>query len=140
MRNILQSICFKQKRFSTAPKKKLNKLRTKRGKRKSVKRKYQSINEKEKKMYILGENAAGLFNKLESFDRNISLLKPGVFFIQESKGRQKNKVKLNDYVIFEHIRNPDLQIMVQPGSLAARKYSSSQKLFRTYPAVCQIYL
>ena len=35
---------------------------------------------------------------------------------------------------------PDVQIMVQPGSLAARKYSSSQKLFRTSPAVCQIYL
>ena len=35
---------------------------------------------------------------------------------------------------------PYLQIMVQPGSLAARKYSSSQKLFRTCTAVCQIYL
>ena len=105
MRNILQGICFQQKRFSTAPKKKLNKRRTKRGKRKSVKRKYQNINEKEKKMYILGANAAGLFNKLESFYRNISLFKPGVFFIQESKARQKNKIKLNDYVIFEQIRN-----------------------------------
>ena len=56
-------------------------------------------------MYILGANAAGLFNKLESFYRNISLFKPGVFFIQESKARQKNKIKLDDYVIFEHIRN-----------------------------------
>ena len=56
-------------------------------------------------MYILGANSAGLFNKLESFYRNISLFKPGVFFIQDTKARQKNKVKLDDYVIFEHIRN-----------------------------------
>ena len=56
-------------------------------------------------MYILGANSAGLFNKLESFYRNISLFKPGVFFIQETKARQKNKVKLDEYVIFEHIRN-----------------------------------
>ena len=56
-------------------------------------------------MYILGANSAGLFNKLESFHRNISLFKPGVFFVQETKARQKNKVKLDDYVIFQHIRN-----------------------------------
>ena len=80
-------------------------LKTKRGKRKSIKRNDKNLIKNEKKMYILGANAAGLFNKLESFNRNISLFKPGVFFIQESKARQKNKIKLNDYVIFEHIRN-----------------------------------
>ena len=105
MRNILPGICFQPKRFSTTAKKKLDNLKTKRGKRKSIKRRYNSCIENEKKLYILGANAAGLFNKLESFYRNISLFKPGVFFIQESKARQKNKIKLNDYVIFEHIRN-----------------------------------
>ena len=35
---------------------------------------------------------------------------------------------------------PNVEIMVKPSSLAERKYSSSQKLFRTSPAVCQIYL
>ena len=63
-----------------------------------MKRKCQNINKNEKKMYILGANSAGLFNKIESFYRNISLFKPGVFFIQETKARQKNKVKLDDYV------------------------------------------
>ena len=70
-----------------------------------MKRKYENKNKSENKMFILGANSAGLFNKLESFHRNISLFKPGVFFVQETKARQKNKVKLNDYVIFEHIRN-----------------------------------
>ena len=55
-------------------------------------------------MFILGANSAGLFNKKESFLRNISLFKPGVFFIQESKARIKNKLTINDYIIFEQIR------------------------------------
>ena len=56
-------------------------------------------------MFILGANAAGLFNKKESFMRNISLFNPAVFFIQESKARVKNKIMLNDYIIFELLRN-----------------------------------
>ena len=56
-------------------------------------------------MYILGTNAAGILNKLESFEHLVSKFKPGVFFIQESKTKRKNKVKLSDYVVFEHIRN-----------------------------------
>ena len=44
-------------------------------------------------MFILSANATGLFNKLESFHRNISLFKPGVFFVQESKAKWKNKLK-----------------------------------------------
>ena len=90
MQNILQSICIQQKGFSSPDKKKLNELKTKRGKRKSVKRKYENSN-------YIKENK--MFNKLESFYRNISLFKPGVFFIQETKARQKNKVKLDEYVI-----------------------------------------
>ena len=55
-------------------------------------------------MFILGANAAGLFNKKESFLRNISLFQPGAFFIQESKARIKNKIVLNDYITFELLR------------------------------------
>ena len=55
-------------------------------------------------MFILGANSAGLMNKKESFQRNISLFKPGVFFIQESKTRIKNRIVLNDYITFEVIR------------------------------------
>jgi len=56
------------------------------------------------KMYILGANSAGLFNKKDSFLRNISLFNPGVIFIQETKARQKNKIKLDNYTVFESIR------------------------------------
>ena len=55
-------------------------------------------------MYILGNNAAGISNKLESFKRNLDKFKPGVYFIQETKSRRKNQVKLNDDSVFEHIR------------------------------------
>ena len=52
----------------------------------------------------MGNNAAGILNKLESFYRNIQHFQPGVYFIQESKCRIRNKVKHDDYVMFEYIR------------------------------------
>ena len=55
-------------------------------------------------MYILGANSAGLFNKLESFERNVSLFTPGVIFVQETKAKRKNKIKMDDYTVFELIR------------------------------------
>ena len=56
-------------------------------------------------MFILGGNSAGLINKKESFLRNISLFKPAAYFIQESKVSRKNKIMVDDYLIFEQIRN-----------------------------------
>ena len=53
---------------------------------------------------VVKGNAAGILNKTESFKRNIQHFKPGVFFIQESKTRRKNQIKIHDYVIFEQIR------------------------------------
>jgi hypothetical protein len=55
-------------------------------------------------MILLGSNAAGILNKTESFKRNIQHVKPGVFFIQESKTKRKNQIKIHDYIIFEQIR------------------------------------
>ena len=55
-------------------------------------------------MNILGNNSAGILNKLECFQRCISKFQPGVFFIQESKCTRKNKVKHPDYIMFEHVR------------------------------------
>ena len=55
-------------------------------------------------MTIIGTNAAGLLNKKESLKRLINKFEPAVLIIQETKTRRKNKVKLNDYVTFEHIR------------------------------------
>ena len=55
-------------------------------------------------MNILGGNAAGILNKLESFKRNIQIFKPGVYFLQETKSRRKGQIKLDDYVVFEFLR------------------------------------
>ena len=79
----------------TAPK---SKFKIKRGKRKS---KVKQIN---KSMYILGNNAAGILNKLDSVQRCVKKFQPGVFFVQETKCKRKNKIKHPDYIMFEHIR------------------------------------
>ena len=55
-------------------------------------------------MNILGSNAAGLLNKLKSFEMNLNKFKPSVYFVQETKCRRKNKVSHPDYIVFEHIR------------------------------------
>ena len=70
----------------------------KRGKRKS------KLKETENVMFLLGNNAAGLGNKTESFLRNIQHFKPGVYFVQETKCKVKNKIKHDDYVLFEQNR------------------------------------
>ena len=70
----------------------------KRGKRKS---KAKTLN---KTMNLLGNNAVGILNKLDSFNRTISKFQPGVFLIQKSKCTRKNKIKHPDYVLFEHVR------------------------------------
>ena len=72
--------------------------KVKRGKRKS-KAKFQ-----QKSMNIMGNNAAGILNKLDSFKENVRKFSPGVYFVQETKSRRKNQIKLDDYVMFEHIR------------------------------------
>ena len=55
-------------------------------------------------MYILGSNSAGLLNKSESFQRTIDKFNCGVFFVQETKVRRKNQIKIKDYIMFEHMR------------------------------------
>ena len=55
-------------------------------------------------MVILGANAAGVANKIDSVKRLISRFNPGVIFIQETKLRRKNKIKLDQYEVFEQIR------------------------------------
>ena len=62
------------------------------------------MKETENFMFLLGNNAAGLGNKTESFLRNIQHFKPGVYFVQETKCKVKNKIKHDDYVLFE--QNP----------------------------------
>ena len=55
-------------------------------------------------MIILGTNAAGIMNKKDSFERNIDLFKPAAFFLQETKTKSKNKLKVKDYTVFEYVR------------------------------------
>ena len=55
-------------------------------------------------MVVIGTNTAGLLNKKESLHRAIEILSPSVIMVQETKARRKNKIKLKDYVTFEHLR------------------------------------
>ena len=80
------------------------KLKTKRGKRASKKQK-SSKNNKCVKLEIIGANAAGLFNKKESLIRLVDLFKPAVLFIQETKARTKNKIRIENYLCFEAVRS-----------------------------------
>ena len=49
-------------------------------------------------------NAAGLKPKLLTFKKVLTELKPSVFFVQESKFKDEGKLKLDNYVIFELVR------------------------------------
>ena len=75
--------------------------KVKRGKRPSQKR---FKKEHVQKLMFIGANAAGLTNKTESLFRIVSLLKPGVIFIQETKARRNNKFSIDDYVCFDSVR------------------------------------
>ena len=68
-----------------------------RGKRKCIKKYSKSLR-------LLGVNAAGLKSKLTSFRKVIQDLKPSVFFMQETKFYEEGHIKLDDYVIYEHLR------------------------------------
>ena len=70
-----------------------------------MKRNSNNTNEFEQKLFMIGVNAAGLFNKTESLMRIVLLFKPGVVFVQETKARRKNKLDLANYVCFELIRD-----------------------------------
>ena len=77
--------------------KKKNIPRGKRGKRNSAKTHKKSLR-------FLGINAAGLRSKMTTFKKVISELQPSVFFIEETKYKDVGKLKLNNYIIFELVR------------------------------------
>ena len=56
-------------------------------------------------MSIFGSNAAGLLSKQESLLHIVENLKPAVIMIQETKMKRKNKVKIDNYITFEHVRS-----------------------------------
>ena len=52
----------------------------------------------------MGVNAAGLGSKMMTFKKVIQELKPSVFIITETKFKECGKIKMDDFVIYEHIR------------------------------------
>ena len=61
-------------------------------------------NKRNKSLTIFGINCNGLSGKRESLAANIEILKPLVFFIQETKFMKKGLFKHNNFEIFECIR------------------------------------
>ena len=52
----------------------------------------------------MGVNASGLGSKLSTFRKVLSDLRPSVFFVEETKFKDEGRLKVNSYVIFEHVR------------------------------------
>ena len=63
-----------------------------------------NVKSEREKIVLIGANAAGILNKMDSLQRIIKVFKPAVIFLQETKVRQRNKLKLNGYDIFENPR------------------------------------
>ena len=53
-----------------------------------------------KEIRFMGVNAAGIRSKLTSFKNALNKLKPGVFFIEETKMKDEGKLKFENYDIF----------------------------------------
>ena len=49
-------------------------------------------------------NAAGIHSKFNTFKKVITELKPSVFFLEETKVKDVGKIKLENYIIFELVR------------------------------------
>ena len=58
--------------------------------------KLKKINPINTKFSLYGTNAAGLGNKIDSFENNVDKLKPSVIMLQETKLYQKGLVKLDN--------------------------------------------
>lgn len=53
---------------------------------------------------MVGVNAASLKNKLFTFKKMLAELKPSVFFVEETKYKEEGKLKIDNFVIFELVR------------------------------------
>ena len=73
--------------------------KTRRGRRKGNKNKNIS-----KSLRLVGVYCAGLSNKLFTFKKMVAELKPSVFFLEETKYKEEGKLKLDNFVIFELVR------------------------------------
>ena len=53
---------------------------------------------------LWGVNVAGISSKLASFKNTLNVLKPEVFFIEETKVKDEGKIEVETYDIFEKVR------------------------------------
>ena len=56
------------------------------------------------KLRLLGVNAAELNSKLFTFKKIISELQPSIFFVEETKYKVPGKLKIENFFIFERVR------------------------------------
>ena len=70
---------------------------TRRGKRKSQKHYNKSLR-------FLGVNCAGMRSKVMTFRNVLAELKPSVFFVQETKYKDAGKFKMENFIIYELVR------------------------------------
>ena len=80
---------------------KIKTIKTKKDKRRGVRKNRKAC---KKKLRFLGVNSAGLRSKLTSFKKVVLELRPSVFFIQETKFQDTGKLKLDNYIIYEYVR------------------------------------
>ena len=71
--------------------------KNKRGKRRNFKNFSRTLR-------FLGVNAAGLKSKLLSFNKVLTELKPSVFFVEETKMKYEGRLRLENYIVFEKVR------------------------------------
>ena len=77
---------------------KLNVKKNRRGRRKRVKHLKTPIR-------FLGVNANGLKPRMFTFKKVLKDLKPSVFLVEETKHKEDNKMKIENFTIFELTRN-----------------------------------
>ena len=57
------------------------------------------------KLGVIGCNAAGLKQKMQSLSAKVRRFMPGCIFIQETKLYKKGQIKMEEYQIFEQVRS-----------------------------------
>ena len=72
--------------------------------KKSVKNSKSKKKARNKVLTIFGTNCNGILGKKDSLLTNIQHFQPGVFFLQETKVGRKGQIKIDNYEIFEVVR------------------------------------
>ena len=71
---------------------------------KNTKSRKKSKQARNKVLTVFGTNCNGILGKKDSLLANIQHFQPGVFFLQETKVGRKGQIKIENYEIFEVVR------------------------------------